>query len=200
MSRPELNDKISIDAFISFYWLKEELTAFCKIKGINATGSKVELAERIESFLSTGKIPVPANTKTNKPISTFNWNTAVLSLNTTLTDNYKSTENVRAFLTSQVGKHFHFTVDFMTWAKQNKGKTLADAINEWNRQYNLKKDKNYKSEIAPQFEYNRYMRAFLADNPDKTTKDAMMFWKLKSALRGNNEYAKSDLLLSPVLQ
>ena len=31
----------------------------------------------------------------------------------------------------------------------------------------LKKDPNYKREIAPQFEYNRFIRDFMNDNPDK---------------------------------
>lgn len=194
MSRPELNDNISVDDFTSFYWLKEELVAFCRINGMSAAGSKIDIAERIKHFLISGEIPVFAKTGTNKARSKFNWSTAVLSLNTVLTDNYKSTENVRRFLISQIG-HFYFTVDFMKWAKQSAGKTLGDAVKEWTRQYNLKKDKHHTSDIAPQFEYNRYMRAFLADNPGKKTKEAMKYWKLKKALRGSNEYEKSDLLL-----
>ena len=84
----------------------------------------------------------------------------------------------------------------MDWVKQNQGKTLADAIVEWNRQHDVKKDKNHKTEIAAQFEYNRYMRAFLADNPDKTSKDAMKSWKRKKSLRGGNEYERADLSLT----
>ena len=48
----------------------------------------------------------------------------------------------------------------MKWMKENIGKTLDDAITEWKRIEELKKDHNYVSEINPQFEYNRYMRAF----------------------------------------
>ena len=55
--------------------------------------------------------------------------------------------------------------------------------------------KNYQSEIAPQFEYNRYMRAFLSDNPNLSSKDAMKFWKLKRAKRGTYAYEKTDLNL-----
>ena len=197
MNRPELNNKISAEDFINFYWLKEELVAFCRTMGLNVTGSKIDIAERIRIFLISGEILVPVKTKTNKAISKFNWSTAVLSLNTVLTDNYKSTENVRRFLTSRIGNHFYFTVDFMKWAKQNAGKTLGDAISEWTRQYNLKKDKHHTTDIAPQFEYNRYIRAFMADNPGKMTKEAVKCWKLKRALRGSNEYEKSDLLLCP---
>ena len=196
MNRPELTEKLSLEDFTGFYWLEQELTAFCRIIGINSTGGKIEIANRIKTFLETGDV---SNLKTGinkQATSNFDWNKELLSLNTVITDNYKSTENVRTFFVTHIGSHFRFTVDFMKWAKQNEGKTLAEAIAEWNRQKDIKKDKSFKTDIAPQFEYNRYMRAFLADNPGKTTKDAMKFWKLKRALRGDNNYSKSDLLLS----
>ena len=79
--------------------------------------------------------------------------------------------------------------------KQATGKTLQDAVDEWKKINDLKKDKNYLTEIAPQFEYNRYIRAFLADNPALTTKDAMKYWKLKKAQRGSNAYERADLKL-----
>jgi hypothetical protein len=57
----------------------------------------------------------------------------------------------------------------------------------------LKIVQNYVSEIDPQFEYNRYMRAFLTDNPELSSKDAMRHWKLKRSQRGTNEYERKDL-------
>lgn len=39
------------------------------------------------------------------------------------------------------------------------------------------------------------MRAFLSDNPELSSKDAMKYWKLKSQKRGTNEYEKNDLIL-----
>jgi len=58
----------------------------------------------------------------------------------------------------------------------------------------LKKDPNYIKKIAPQFEYNTYIRDFLKDNPDKTKKDAIDYWKIKRSKRGKNKYSKKDLL------
>ncbi|MBK7741319.1 MAG: hypothetical protein IPI42_12445 [Saprospiraceae bacterium] len=83
----------------------------------------------------------------------------------------------------------------MAWLKENAGKILDDAITKWKELKDLKKDKNYQSEIAPQFEYNRYMRAFLSDNPNLSSKDAMKFLKLKRAKRGTYAYEKTDLNL-----
>lgn len=190
MKRPILNKHISLADFREFYWLKEELVAFCKELKIPSNASKIELTNRIVSFLENGYYQeVKKNILT--PKSTFDWSSNTLLPSTLITDNYKNTENVRLFFEEQIGKKFHFSVIFMNWMKGNVGKTLADACEEWKRQLEAKK--TVKTEIAPQFEYNRYMRDFLADNPTLGSKDAMNFWKLKRALRGTNEYQKSDL-------
>jgi len=192
MDRPILDKNISLTDFNDFYWLKEELIKFCKDNHIPSTGGKIEIADRIRSFISTGNV-ILNKSKTVKKKSSFNWSTETLTVNTTITDNYKNGENVRAFFIREIGTHFSFNVIFMDWIKQNIGKTLGDAVKEWNQINELKKDKNYTSEIAPQFEYNGYMRAFLADNPNLSSKDAMKHWKLKRTKRGTNEYERTDL-------
>ena len=98
-------------------------------------------------------------------------------------------------MTSQIGSHFRFNTAFMSWVKNNPGKTLGDAVLEWKRIYSLKKSKNQISSIAPQFEYNTYIRLFLQDNPQLTFADAVKFWKIKRTLRGPCRYSKDDLLL-----
>ncbi|MBY0435599.1 MAG: SAP domain-containing protein [Cyclobacteriaceae bacterium] len=193
MNRPSLTNKISAQDFKDFYWLKEELIAFCKKNGINSSGGKIEIAKRISLFLSTGTITKQSTHAIKKATSKFDWTNERLTLETAINDNYKNSENVRLFFSKEIGSHFHFTVAFMKWARENVGKTLRDAVEEWKRLHELKKDKSFKTEIAPQFEYNRYMRNFLEDNPDKTSKDAMKYWKRKRATRGSKEYSKSDL-------
>lgn len=192
MDRPNLNKNISSKDFQDFYWLKEELVLFCRSSGISASGGKKELEERIVQYLEQGKV-ISSEPKKKKSKTTFNWGNEQLNLTTIITDNYKNSENVRSFLIENIGLHFSFNTQFMRWMKENEGKTLSDAIEEWKRIHELKKDKSYLSEIAPQFEYNKYMRAFLADNPDRSSKDAMAFWNMKKKLRGSNEYQKSDL-------
>ena len=174
--------------------MKSELVTFCKEIGISTNGGKIELTEKIKYFLTTGKVK-KQEAKPNKSVSKFDWNTEILTATTIITDNYKNTENVRQFFTENIGTHFSFNVKFMNWMKVNVGKTLNEAMNEWKMLRELNKDKNYKTEIKPQFEYNRYMRAFLADNPNLSSKDAMKFWKLKRAKRGTNEYEQTDLTM-----
>lgn len=86
MSRPKLDEKISPDDFAGFYWLKQELTDFCRTMGIKSAGGKVEVAARISMFLVTGRITEKTTAK--KTISKFDWNRALLSPDTILTDNY----------------------------------------------------------------------------------------------------------------
>lgn len=192
MTRPELTDHISVEDFNSFYWLKEELTGFCRTKGISTAGGKMEISERIIGFLQNGQIIT--SVQMPKPSSKFDWQHTMLNCNTLITDNYKNTENVRAFFCGQIGPHFHFTVEFLKWMKINQGKTLNEAITEWKRVYALKKKGEYKTTIAPQFEYNTYIRDFMADNPGKSIKDAIQCWKLKRSQKGKTAYSKNDLI------
>jgi hypothetical protein len=191
--RPSLNNSISTADFKDFYWLKEELVAFCKSNGISTTGGKQELADKIIVYLQTGKIVKTIPKEKTK--SKFDWNNAEIDLETAITDNYKNSENVRAFMKRKIGSHFHFNTALMKWTKQNVGKTMREAIAEWKRLNELEKDKNYQTTISSQFEYNAYIRDFLADNKDKKMTEAVKCWQLKRNQRGNNVYSKEDLQL-----
>jgi len=194
--RPPLNKNISVDDFRAFYWLKTELVGFCRQEGLRKQGGKIEVADRIEAYLRTGVKETAVSTASKKrrtPLSKFDWNNETLTLETVITDNYKNSENVRAFFQEQIGGTFKFNVVFMNWMKQNAGKTLADAVNEWKAIKAAKKTGKQRTTIAPQFEYNRYIRDFLDDNPDKTKADAIQFWKIKRSIRGDNVYKRSDL-------
>ena len=193
IERPRLNNSISVADFKDFYWLKVELVAFCKSNGISVTGRKQELADRIIVYLQTGKIIITVPKEKAK--SKFDWNNTELDLNTKITDNYKNSENVRAFMKREIGSHFHFNTAFMKWTKQNVGKTMREAIIEWKRLSELRNDKKFQTTISSQFEYNAYIRDFLTDNKEKKLSDAIKHWKLKRNQRGNNVYSKDDLKL-----
>lgn len=192
--RLPLDKHIRVKDFQEFYWLKTELLAFCKTERIPTTGSKIELTNRITQFLQTGKIEKTSTTK-RKSISTFDWNATPLSPNTIITDNYKNTTNVRQFFETQIGGSFKFNVRFMNWMKSNVGKTLSDAIEEWHQIKTVQKKTKKTKEIAPQFEYNRYLRDFLADNPGAGREMGMQLWKIKKSMRGDNVYKRDDLKL-----
>ena len=68
--RPVLNKHLDGDTFRSYYYLKEELTAFCRQNDIPASGGKLELTDRIAHFLDTGEISAASKKPKTKPVYT----------------------------------------------------------------------------------------------------------------------------------
>ena len=191
--RPDLNKTISIKDFKGFYWLKEELVGFCRSNGLYTSGGKIEITERIECYLKTGN--EQKRKKKSKPKSAFDWNSENLTLMTLITDNYKNTEYVRMFFENHIGKHFKFNVQFMNWMKSNEGRTLQDAVIQYGKIKAEKKLNSNKKKIAPQFEYNTYLRDFLSDNTKSNRELGIKLWKIKRSMRGDNVYCREDLEL-----
>jgi len=189
--RPKLDKNISESDFKEFYWLKEELVNFCRFVGILTSGSKTELEGRIIRFLNSSIIEKPK--RKTKALSTFNWREEPLTRETHITDNYKNNQNVRRFFTEQIGKRFRFNIAFMDWMKANVGKTLGNAVDAWLEIEELKKMRTEPKKILPHLQYNRYVRDFLADNPEKSMQDAIKHWKVKKSKRGDNLYHREDL-------
>lgn len=188
--RPNLTKNISVASFKDFYWLKEELQAFCRENGISASGSKIEISNRIEIFLQTGeKIKPNIKSKANKKMEPQ----ANLSLDTVITENHRCSQNVRVFFKTVIPK-FHFSTYIQTYFKSNVGKTYRDVVNAWYMEEERKKDPSYKNKIAPQFEYNQFIRDFFADpkNQEKNRDDAIKAWNEIKKLPGSNKYISTN--------
>lgn len=184
--RPNLTKDISVQSFKDFYWLKEELQAFCRENGISASGSKVEISNRIETFLRTGEIKKPIrNSNINKNIEPQ----VDLSLDTVITKNHRCSQDVRAFFKTVITK-FHFSTYIQNYFKNNVGKTYRDVVDAWYEEEERKKDPSYKKNIAPQFEYNQFIRDFFADpkNQGKSREEAIHAWNNIKKLSGSNKY------------
>lgn len=192
MQRPLLDTSISITDFNDYYWRKEELIIFCRSVGIPTTGNKATLTQYVQHYLQTKQLPVIAHSKV-KCLSRFDWQREILNECTVITDNYTNTENVRAFFEKALGPTFTFKVAFMNWMKNNVGCTLGDAILEWKRLRSQSKKPAHITEIGKQFEYNRYIRAIMKDNPQISRPQAIKFWKIKSSLRGDTTYDRKDV-------
>ncbi|HRF94551.1 MAG TPA: DUF6434 domain-containing protein, partial [Aggregatilineales bacterium] len=170
-----------------FYWLKEELVAFCREHHLSTAGSKIELTERIAYFLDNGVAPTkPISTPVKKVAITI---TSPLALNELIRANYRSDEEHRRFFKEVIGDKFKFTVGFMQFCKDNIGqKTYADAVAWWLDEQKRKNDPDYKPEIAPQFEYNRFIHAYFEANPDGKLEEAIQLWKEVKSKAGDNVY------------
>jgi len=187
-NKPKLSQDISLKDFKDFYWLKEELMAFCREIGMKSSGGKIDITSRIIKYLQTGKITQDETVKKVKLPKA----SQPITLNTVIGVEYRSYQEKKDFFQAAIGKKFHFTTHLLNFFKDNAGKkTYHDLIKEWYAEQELKKDKNYQKEIAPQFEYNTYIRDFLKNNPGKR-EDAIRCWNIKKTLRGNNVYNKND--------
>ena len=188
--RHNLTKEISIHDFKDFYWLKEELQNFCRENGMSASGSKLEISERIETFLMTGEIKKPLRKsrviKNEEPQSE-------LSLDTVITENHRCSQDVRAFFKSVIPK-FHFSTYIQNYFKNNIGKTYRDVVDAWYVEEERKKDPSYKKTIAPQFEYNQFIRDFFVDpkNQGKSRDGAIEAWNKIKKLPGRNKYESSN--------
>ncbi|ENQ3107807.1 hypothetical protein SAMN04488168_13333 [Bacillus sp. 491mf] len=188
--RPNLTKDISIQDFKDFYWLKEELQSFCREHGMSASGSKIEITDRIETFLQTGEIKKALRKPKDKTKSQTQGN---LSLDTVITENHRCSQDVRVFFKTVISPKFHFSTYIQNYIKNNVGKTYRDVVAAWYEEEERKKDPAYKKQIAPQFEYNQFTRDFFADpnNKGKGRKEAMEAWNNIKKLPGSNKYVSN---------
>lgn len=185
--RPPLEITLDESTFRDYYYLKEELTDFCKTVGLPTSGGKLELTQRIAHYLKTGEIlPQESKTRNTSPQA------QTLTENSLIEENFVSSEIKRAFFKEKIGNTFSFNVPFQKWLKANAGKTYAQAIKAY---YTiLEEKKTAEKVIDKQFEYNTYIRDFFKDNKDKSLNDAIICWKYKKSLSGHNRYESSDLI------
>lgn len=187
MERPQIDSNLDANTFREFYYLKEELVDFCRLEGLQTTGSKQVLTDRIAHYLITGEKLTKRKLSSAKPKKAQ----SQLSLDTLIEENFVCSEAHRAFYKEHIGTNFSFNVPFQTWLKQNAGETYQESIDAY---YRIQIErKNQSTKIGKQFEYNTYIRDFFQDNHDKTLQNAITCWKHKKAIAGTNKYEKEDL-------
>lgn len=189
MERPELNRNMDSTVFREFYYLKEELVAFCRQEKLPTSGGKLELTERIAQYLETGEVKAAAQGR--KTAGTPRAFVSEITEDTQIEENFVCSEVHRAFFREKIGKSFSFKVPFQNWLKSHAGLTYRDAIDAYARI--MEEKKNSKTVIDKQFEYNTYIRDFFASNPGKSLEEAIVCWKYKKSLPGSNRYEASDL-------
>jgi hypothetical protein len=190
-ARPPLTPRTSLRDFRNFYWYLDELVEFCRQHGLPSTGQKLEIVARIESFLKTGK--AAAAPRPRKPAT----RQGPITMRTRVTEAFKSDQETRDFFKSAIGPHFHFTAQMQQWRrdKQRDGVpiTYGDLVREWLAERERRKDKNYKSTLQRSWEYNRFVRDFLADkarNQGKGIAGAARAWNAIRVHNGQRSYAE----------
>lgn len=155
---------------------------------VTAAGSKADLNERILQILHGNAICSAVKQRKVK-----NNRTDTLCPDSIIEKDLVCSQKHRAFFKSMIGGKFFFHVEFQDWLKTHAGQTYQDAVDAW---YAIQEQKKHKKTvISPQFEYNTYIRAFFADNPGRSLKEAIMCWNHRKAIPGPHVYQKEDLLV-----
>ncbi|PKN94055.1 MAG: cytoplasmic protein [Chloroflexi bacterium HGW-Chloroflexi-6] len=169
MTRPLLNSRLSAEAFLRYYWLKEELSAFCRDCGLSTSGSKQTLTERIANYLETGDNVGSTPAVRKGPKSQM---PATFTRTTVIGPGWRCSQGLRAFFEQEIGRSFHFDATLRDFIHHGQGKTLQEAILVWE----AAQRSPLETEIAPQFEYNRHIREYLKANPGAGLKAAIRAW------------------------
>jgi len=166
--RPELTKEITLLEFQQNYWLKEELTSFCRAQNLPTSGGKLELSKRIEQFLSSGKVEKPiVKHKTHSTMpKTF-------SREMVIGKGWHCSQDLRSFFETEFGASFHFNSVMRDFIKNEAGKTLQDAMDA----YKADLASGVEKEIGSQFEYNRHIRDFYKSHPGASLQEAIQAWK-----------------------
>lgn len=188
-----MSDDLSGDEFRRWYWTKAELVEIARELGLRTGGTKFLLVDRIAASLDGVELTEPAR---HRPTSRFDWSREDLTPDTPLTDSYRNTDNVRRFLQANTRHPFRFSIDFMAWTKANVGATLRDAAVFADELFEAKRDGRHVQAIPAGNQWNAYLRAFMADNPDRSAADARACWaavRSRPSETGRHEYDPSDL-------
>jgi hypothetical protein len=116
-------------------------------------------------------------------------------MTTPVTDCYRCSAETRAFFKSVIGDHFHFTAHLQQYRRQKQREraplTYGELVHEWLAEQERRKDPNYRSAISPSWQYNQFVRDFMADrerNAGKTMSDAARAWNRLRVHRGPHTY------------
>ncbi|GIG24937.1 DUF6434 domain-containing protein [Cellulomonas denverensis] len=168
-TRPALTPDLSGTELRRWYWLKEELADFARLLGVRATGSKQLLTDRIAARLDGREFaePVRAPSGAGRQLS------GPLTADTVIPPGQRCSQVVRAWLAEQAGPSFHFDAEMRAFFAAADGtRTMGDALDHWHRT----RDRGERS-IDPQFEYNRFTRAWRREHPEGGRAELLAAWQ-----------------------
>ncbi len=171
--RPELDDLLTAEEFVAWYWLKEELIAFCRKYEVSSSGKKLEIQARIEDYLSGRRIDkASARRKAEQtmPRAPALAMPQQFFMDMIIGEGWRCGPALGAFLRAELGGGFRFTAPVRDFIHTGNGKRLGEVAFCW------LESAGRKREIPQQLEYNRHFRAYFQDHPGATKADAITAW------------------------
>jgi hypothetical protein len=184
--RPPLAPGLSLADFREHYWLREELTEFCRVLGLPTDGDKPRLTTRIERHLAG----LPAQPAARRERSAGPRDSDRPLARDTPVVHFKSDTATRAFFRAEIGPEFHFTYHVNQYRLKNPGLTYGDLVDEWLAERDRRASGEYVAPIASHGKYNRFVRDFFADeaNRGRSLADAADAWNAIKGRRGDTRY------------
>ena len=168
--RPDLTTGLTGAELARWYWLKSELIGLARMLGVAGSGSKDELTARLVAVLDGHSPPAPSSRATVSPGHQL---CGDLSADTVIPPSQRSSQELRAWFLTHVGPSFRFDRRMREFINAADGTTtLGDAVRHWTST----RDEPL-THIDPQFELNRFTRAWHASNPSGTRAELLADWK-----------------------
>ena len=173
-ARPALSGDTTGAELQRWYWLKEELVAFARSRGISTAGGKAELTARIVAVLDGHPVPAPPGRRADRGPQLR----GPLSASDVIPPGQRCSQAVRAWFVEHAGPGFRFDEPLRTFFADADGtRTLGDALAHWHATR-----ERGPSEIGRQFELNRFAREWHRNHPGGTRADALAAWRRYRAL------------------
>ena len=147
-----------------WYWLRSELAVFARTLGISTGGGKEELTARIADVLAGRRPQPPTRRERGSQLA------GPLHGDTVVPPGQRCSQDLRDFLIGRIGPGFHFDRS-MREVVAAGGVTLDDVVQQW---YDTRDQA--PGDIAPQFEYNQFNRAWRTEHPDDGREALLSAW------------------------
>jgi len=172
MSRPLLSPQLSPQAFEAWYWLKQELQAYCRSRGLPASGSKAVLMHRVQAHLAGMPVALaPARSPGASPAPRAPM-PQVLSEATVVAPGWRLNAALRAFFVAHLGPGFRFNQALRDFFRDPQQRTLADALGLW-----AAAQEAPPSAIERQFQFNQHVRDYFVQHPGATRAQMLQAWR-----------------------
>lgn len=182
--KPILSKELSSEEFNEYYYLKDELINFCHENGLKSTGKKTDLERRISKYLEKQNTN---NTITGEKSSILSG----ISLDDKIGNQMSSQENRELFEDCK-DSTFSFNINNNVWFKNHPDTTYENAFQIFHGIHNIITKSGRK--FRKQYQYNKYVKDFLKNNPEATFDDAVHCWKNNKNLKKSSNYDDSELM------
>jgi hypothetical protein len=168
--RPTLAPTLSGTELTRWYWLTSELVGLARLLGVSTGGSKQELTNRLAATLD-GQAPLPHRHATG---ATGDQLSGEVSASTIIPPGQRSSQELRAWFRACIGPSFRFDRHMREFIQSADGTTtLGDAVRHWEATRG-----GPATAIDPQFEFNRFTRAWWQSNPSGQRGELLAQWAI----------------------